>query len=96
MVRLKMYIVNGSAQSQEKVETFRRMLEEALGRDYHLEILDIMENLEAALKDNVLATPTVIKSHPAPIRKIIGDLRDCEKILKELGLGRGSPDFQNA
>lgn len=94
MVHLKMYIVNGAARSQEKVETFRRLLEGAFGQDFHLDVLDIMENLEAAREDNVLATPTVIKSHPGPRRRIVGDLSDGRKIFEGLDIGAYHPAFK--
>ena len=52
---------------------------------YNLEVIDVIENLEMVEKDNILATPTLIKSSPPPERRVIGDLSDREKILLSLG-----------
>jgi len=51
-----------------------------------LEVIDISEHPEVAQEDNILATPTLIKKLPPPIRRIIGDLFDADKILMVLDL----------
>ena len=51
-----------------------------------LEVIDIVENLEQAEKDKILATPTLEKASPEPVRRIVGDLSDKEMVLPALGL----------
>jgi circadian clock protein KaiB len=86
MIFLKLYIVNHTDRSKEKVEQFSKILEDHLNGNYQLEVINIMDHLEAAHEDDVLATPTVIKVSPDPPRRIVGDLCNREKILTGLGL----------
>ena len=86
MVSLKLYIVNHSERSREKVETLRANLAVSLLGNYELKVLDIMEHPEAAQQDNVLATPTLIKLSPQPVRRIVGDLSDKALVLQGLGI----------
>ena len=62
----------------------RRICEEELKGEYELEIIDVLEQPEAAETDRILATPTLIKQLPPPLRRVIGDLSDRDKVL--LGL----------
>ncbi len=61
-------------------------MESTFDGHYNLEVIDIIENLEMAEKDNILATPTLVKSSPPPERRIIGDLSDRKKVLLNLGI----------
>ena len=60
------------------------MCEEELSAEYELQIIDVLENPQMAEDDRILATPTLIKQLPLPLRRIIGDLSDKDKVL--LGL----------
>ncbi len=56
-------------------------------KDRHsLEIIDVYQQPELALSQDILAAPTLIKLEPAPVRKVIGDLSDTQKVLAALGL----------
>ena len=57
----------------------------AAGR-YHIEIIDLVENPHLAAEDQILAVPTLVKKHPPPIRKMVGDLSDTERLLFRLQL----------
>jgi len=61
-------------------------LEDALNSHYHLEVIDIIESPELAHKDKILPTPALEKVAHEPVRKIIGDLSDRERVLLTLGL----------
>lgn len=81
---LKLYITGTSPRAETAIQNLRRICEEELDGRYELEIIDVLEKPEAAETDRVLATPTLIKQLPPPLRRVIGDLSDREKVL--LGL----------
>lgn len=62
----------------------RRICENELHGKYELEIIDVLEHPQVAEDDKILATPTLIKQLPPPLRRVIGDLSDTDKVL--LGL----------
>lgn len=73
-----------STRSGTAIANLRRICEEELAGLYDLEIIDVLEFPELAEDARILATPTLIKSLPPPLRRVIGDLSDKEKVL--LGL----------
>ncbi len=81
---LKLYVAGSSTRATTAIENLRRICEQELRGKYALEVIDVLEHPEAAEQDRVLATPTLIKQLPPPIRRVIGDLSDKEKVL--LGL----------
>ena len=66
------------------IANLRRICEEDLRGNYKLEIIDVLEHPQRAEDDRILATPTLIKQLPPPLRRVIGDLSDKDKVL--LGL----------
>lgn len=66
------------------IANLRRICEEELQGQYDLQIIDVVENPQIAEDEKILATPTLIKRLPLPLRRVIGDLSDKEKVL--LGL----------
>lgn len=81
---LKLYISGNSPRAQAAIANLRRICEEDLAGKYTLEIVDVLENPDAAEMDKILATPTLVKQLPPPLRRVIGDLSDKDKVL--LGL----------
>ena len=59
----------------------RRICEEHLAGRYRVEVIDLMENPQRAQRDQILAIPTLVRRLPQPIRRIIGDLSDSERVL---------------
>ncbi len=86
MYELKLYVIGRTPKSIEIIEELVRLLEDALDGHYDLEVIDIIESPELAEKDGILATPTLEKVSPEPVRKSIGDLSDKERVLLALGL----------
>ncbi len=86
MYELKLYVVGRTPKSVEVIEELVKLLEDALDSHYHLEVIDIIESPELADKANILATPALERVAPGPVRKIIGDLSDKERVLLALGL----------
>jgi len=78
---LKLYVTGTSPRTRQAVENLQRICEQELRGRYRLEIIDVLEQPQAAEDDRVLATPTLIKQLPPPLRRVIGDLSDKDKVL---------------
>ena len=81
---LRLFVTGASSRSGTAIANLRRICEQELEGQYELEIIDVQEFPELAEDEKILATPTLIKSLPLPLRRVIGDLSDTEKVL--LGL----------
>jgi circadian clock protein KaiB len=81
---LKLFVTGKSPRAETAIANLKRICEEELDGRYELEIIDVLEDPDAAEAEKVLATPTLIKRLPPPLRRVIGDLSDKEKVL--LGL----------
>lgn len=78
---LKLYVTGTSPRTRQAIDNLQRICEQELHGRYRLEIIDVLEHPQAAEDDRVLATPTLIKQLPLPLRRVIGDLSDREKVL---------------
>ena len=83
---LKLYITGQTPRSEQAVTQLRHICETELGGNYELIIIDILENPKLAEEEKILATPTLIKELPLPLRRIVGDLSNVEKVLLGLDL----------
>ena len=81
---LRLFVTGASARTSTAIANLRRICDQELEGQYDLEIIDVLEYPELAENEKILATPTLIKSLPLPLRRVIGDLSDKEKVL--LGL----------
>ncbi len=73
-----------SSRTGTAIANLRRICEQELGGQYDLEIIDVLQFPDVAEDEKILATPTLIKSLPLPLRRVIGDLSDKEKVLMGL------------
>ena len=83
---LKLFITGQTPRSQLAIENLHRICEEEFQNEYELVVIDVLQRPQLAEDDKILATPTVIKELPPPIRRIIGALSDKEKVLLGLDL----------
>jgi circadian clock protein KaiB len=83
---LRLYVTGRSPNSIRAIENLQLTCEQYLAGRYHLEIVDLLENPRLAADDQILAVPTLVKKLPPPIRKIVGDLSDTERLLVGLQL----------
>jgi circadian clock protein KaiB len=81
---LKLYVTGTSPRAEVAIANLRRICEQELRGQYQLEVIDVLEHPQVAEDDKILATPTLIKQLPPPLRRVIGDLSDKAKVL--LGL----------
>jgi circadian clock protein KaiB len=84
--RLRLFITGSTPRSTRAVANIRRICEENLDGQYELEIIDVYEHPEETRELQVVATPTLIKILPEPLRRIIGDLTDRERIFAGLNI----------
>jgi circadian clock protein KaiB len=77
-------VAGKTMRAEQAIANLRKICREDLDGRYELEIIDVVEFPEKAEADRILATPTLIKQLPPPLRRVIGDLSDKEKVL--LGL----------
>ena len=82
----RLYVAGNTLKSANTILNLRKVCEEYLKGRYELEIIDIYQQPSAAKADDVIATPTLVKRLPLPIRRIIGDLTEKERILVGLNL----------
>lgn len=83
---LKLYVAGNTARSQAAIMNIRRVCEEHLKGRYQLQVIDISQNPELAKEEQIIATPTLIKLLPLPLRRLIGDLSKTERILVALDI----------
>ena len=81
---LKLYVTGRTPRAERAIANLRRLCKEELDGCYEIEIIDVLEHPELAETDRILATPTLIKQLPPPLRRVIGDLSNRDKVL--LGL----------
>jgi circadian clock protein KaiB len=85
---LKLYVTGTSPRAEVAIANLRRICEQELRGQYKLEIIDVLEHPQIAEDDKILATPTLIKQLPPPLRRVIGDLSDKAKVLLGLEVRR--------
>ena len=83
---LKLFVTGQTARAGLAIENLRRICEEEFQNEYELIVIDVLRRPQLAEDEKILATPTVIKELPLPIRRIIGDLSGNEKVLLGLDL----------
>ncbi len=83
---LKLYVAGNTPNSIRALKTLNNILEEEFQGVYALKVIDVLKNPQLAEEDKILATPTLSKILPPPVRKIIGDLSDRERVLIGLDL----------
>jgi circadian clock protein KaiB len=88
---LKLYVAGQTAKSLQAFANLKRICEEHLSHEYHIEIIDLMKNPQLAAGDQILALPTLVRKLPQPVRKIIGDLSNTERVLVGLDLRPRQP-----
>ena len=83
---LKLYVTGQTPRSHRAIANLRKLCDEELGGEYEMVVIDVLERPQLAEDEKILATPTVVKELPTPIRRIIGDLSDSERVLLGLDL----------
>lgn len=87
---LRLYVAGTRSASLRAVANIKRICDRHLSGRYRLDVVDLYQQPARAKEDNVVAAPTLVRTEPGPIRKIVGDLSDEHRVLAGLGI-RGTP-----
>jgi circadian clock protein KaiB len=86
---LRLYVAGQTTKSMLAFSNLKKICEEYVAGKYTIEVIDLLENPQLASGHQILAIPTLIRKLPEPIRKIVGDLSDTERVLIGLDLYAG-------
>ena len=89
---LRLYVTGSTPRSARAIENMRRICDEHLAGRYDLEVVDIYQRPEAAREFQLIAAPTLVRLLPEPLRRVIGDLSDRDRVLHGLDLLPSSGD----
>jgi circadian clock protein KaiB len=85
---LRLYVAGQTPRSVTALQNLKRLCEGHLAGRYRIEIVDLLKNPQLARGDQILAIPTLVRKLPEPVRKIIGDLSQTERVLMGLDVRR--------
>ena len=83
---LRLYVTGMTPKSTQAIANVRKICEEHLAGRYELEVIDIYQQPKLAKGEQIIATPTLIKKLPPPLRRLIGDMSDTERVLVGIDL----------
>ncbi len=83
---LRLYVAGQTSKSLVAFENLKKICEEHLAGKYHIEVIDLTKTPQLAKGDQIVALPTLVRKLPEPVRKIIGDLSNTERVLVGLDL----------
>lgn len=83
---LRLYVAGPTPRAVTALENLKKLCEEHLAGCYRIEVIDLLKNPQLARGDQIIAVPTLVRKLPEPIKKIIGDLSDKERVLVGLDL----------
>jgi len=83
---LRLYVAGQTEKSMAAFENLERIAEKYLKGRYKIEVIDLLKNPQLAEGDQILAIPTLVRKLPPPLRKIIGDLSNTERVLVGLDI----------
>ena len=83
---LRLYVAGQTPKSINAFKNLKAICEDKLDNKYEIEVIDLLVNPQLAGDDQIFATPTLVRKLPVPVRKIIGDLSDTERVLVGLDL----------
>lgn len=88
---LRLYVAGQTSKSLAAMVNLKRVCEEHLAGRYEIEVIDLLVNPKLAAGDQILAIPTLVRKLPAPLKRIIGDLSNTEKVLVGLDVRPKAP-----
>ncbi len=84
---LTLYVSGASPHSAQALETVRRLCDEELAGQVELQVIDVTDDPDRAVRDRIVAVPTLVRRLPEPPRQLVGDLGDLDRIRAGLDLG---------
>lgn len=86
MYVLRLYVAGQTPKSMTAFVNLKKLCEEHLAGKYKIEVIDLLKNPQLARGDQILAIPTLVRKLPQPLKKIIGDLSNTERVLVGLDI----------
>lgn len=83
---LRLYVAGQSPKALKAFANLKKICEDQLNGKYSIEVIDLLVNPQLGAEDQILALPTLVRKLPVPVRKIIGDLSDTDRVLVGLNL----------
>src|ERR1700761_5118517 len=87
---LRLYIAGQTPKCMRAFANLKRICEQYLADRYQIEMIDLLKNPALARNDQILAVPTLVRRVPVPVRKIIGDLSNTQRVLAGLNVSIGT------
>lgn len=87
--KLRLYIAGETSRSIAAAASLKEICRQYLPTNYHIEVIDLLKNPHLAAGDQILAVPTLVRRLPPPLKKIIGDLSNVQRVLVGLDLRSG-------
>jgi circadian clock protein KaiB len=78
---LRLYVAGQTPKSLTALANLKRICSEHMNGQYEIEVIDLMENPQLAQRDQIVAIPTLVRELPSPLKRIIGDLSNTERVL---------------
>lgn len=88
-VRLRLYVTGGTSRAERTLTLLRRVCDHAYGDAYDLTVIDVLDRPDLAESDRIVATPTLVREFPPPVRRVVGAAGDGRAILQGLELDGG-------
>jgi circadian clock protein KaiB len=85
---LKLYIAGRTPRTEHAISSLREICEGVLEGKYELSVIDVLERPQLAENEKIFATPTLVRELPPPIRRVVGDLSDRERVLIGLDIAK--------
>lgn len=85
---LRLYVAGATDRSREAIQRARQLCEAELGQDYELEVIDVYQQPILAREGQIVATPTLVREFPQPVRRLIGNLANTDGLFIGLDLGK--------
>jgi len=89
VVELRLYVAGQTPKSLAAIANLKKICADGFDGGYHIEVIDLMKNPALARDHQILAIPTLVRSLPVPICKIIGDLSDTDRVMVGLDIRKG-------
>ena len=82
----RLYVTGASPNSLRAIANTKNLCEEYIREDYDLEVIDVYQQPYVAKEENIIALPMLVRKHPLPEKRLIGDMSDTGRVLKSIGL----------
>ena len=93
---LRLYIAGSTPASTRAIENIKNICEKNLKGHYELEVIDLYQQPDKAKDEQIIVSPTLLKKLPLPLRRIVGDLSDSDRVLVGLNLQKKQSDTKNS